>query len=387
MRLTLSALCLLALMTPGVLAQNQWNQPGQGQLIVNSVNNPAQFIQPVTLFTGNVTTLRVEGAPSMPFALFAAPRTVTPGAAVPGNQFVDLELATMFNLFTGFDPGIFQTDNTGAWNLAFTLGAGTTLGSRIAVQGIVRNPSTAAGFALTATADCTVAQGATVLPVPLGDNGSRQLNLAQFGIGPMPFYDQNFTSLFVNADGNLTFQAGSGNFVANPTVFHSGPPRVAGFWCDLNPAIGGNITATLDPNGAFGPSVRVDYNRLPEWNNTGSLHTFSITMFQLTGDIQVQADAFNLGAIYDLMVGIAPGNNRRPVGSAVFANPVDFTTLTPAGPAVGTPLASVWEWFGLTTMVNYTQGFNNPYDLSGRTVTFTAVGAGFPNASYVSSTL
>jgi hypothetical protein len=57
-----------------------------------------------------------------------------------------------------------------------------------------------------------------------------------------PFYGQRFSSVFVNSDGNLTFeQADTASSTRGFARLLGGPPRIAPFFADLDPSAGGRV--------------------------------------------------------------------------------------------------------------------------------------------------
>jgi hypothetical protein len=75
--------------------------------------------------------------------------------------------------------------------------------------------------------------------VTLGDDDSTPAQTLAF---PFQFYGRRFTSLFINSDGNLTFEAADNASSARSLQrVASGTPRIAAFFADLDPSAGGRL--------------------------------------------------------------------------------------------------------------------------------------------------
>ena len=171
-----------------------------------------------------------------------------------------------------------------------------------------------AGYAVTTTgAEFRATLGRTLA---LGDDDSVALTLAV----PFEFYGRRFTSLFVNSDGNLTFEEGDNASTERGLQrLASGAPRIAPFFSDLDPSAGGRVFVNSAPD-----AMTVTWCAVPG--------------FGLSQTITVQAVLFPAGAIEfrfgssdlnDGIVGLSPGRTDRVI-------PLD---LNAAGGQVNEPAA------------------------------------------------
>lgn len=81
-------------------------------------------------------------------------------------------------------------------------------------------------------------------PLTLGDDDS---TTQAIGFS-FPFYGREYTSLFINSDGNLTFEEGDNASTARSIGrVAGGAPRVAPFFADLDPSVGGRVFVDATP--------------------------------------------------------------------------------------------------------------------------------------------
>ena len=167
-------------------------------------------------------------------------------------------------------------------------------------------------------------------PLPVGDDGSVQVFL------PFTFKlcGQAFDSVFVNANGSVTFGEGSGDFSESRFEFLDGPPRAAGLWDDLNPASGGSVTFNQTSS-----TFTVSWTGVPEFPAAGS-NTFSIKLYKLFD--RIDATYGGVTAV-DGLAGVSCGGNvtsryeqqqdlsRFPIVELI-SDPAGFEIFSPQRP-------------------------------------------------------
>ena len=169
-------------------------------------------------------------------------------------------------------------------------------------------------------------------PLAVGDDGSMQLFL------PFTFKlcGQSFDSVFVNANGSLTFGEPSADFSESRFEFLDGAPRAAGLWDDLNPGAGGIVTFNQTNH-----TLTVSWTNVPEYPATGS-NTFSVKLFHLFDRIDVTYGGMSA---VDGLAGVSCGGNvtsrfeqqqdlsRSPLSIVeLISDPAGFEIFSPQRP-------------------------------------------------------
>ncbi|MFQ5766461.1 MAG: hypothetical protein ACE5ID_00525 [Acidobacteriota bacterium] len=174
-------------------------------------------------------------------------------------------------------------------------------------------------------------------PLFLGDDTSQQVAIAQFSF---PYQGKNWSSVFVNSNGNLTFGRGDVVFLESVARFLKGPPRIAPLWSDLNPEQGGMALINQDSQ-----AFTVRYMQIPAFMSSQG-NTFKVTLHR-NGTITMEYGPLS---VESALVGITQGKR------AIDPGPVDLSAA--AGlPATGT---------------HYQQFFSaGELDLAGLTLVFT----------------
>jgi hypothetical protein len=129
-----------------------------------------------------------------------------------------------------------------------------------------------------------------------------------------PFFDSSYNTIFINANGNITF-TGASRSAAPSWAEMIGSPRIAALWADLD------LGPVPDGGGLFLKKTTdrlvITWNKAPQFNLTDS-NTVQLTLFT-DGTIQI---TFNGVALKDGMVGLSSGKDPD-------LRPVDFSATAP----------------------------------------------------------
>jgi hypothetical protein len=131
---------------------------------------------------------------------------------------------------------------------------------------------------------------------------------------PLPFsftfYGVSYDSVFVNANGNLTFGGGDTDWSESQAEMLSEEPRIALFWDDLDSRTEGTVARRSIV--AWGErSVVIDFVEVPQFNVTGDANTGRVILYA-DGRIRLQWGECDL---VDGLVGISPGGDLSSASS------------------------------------------------------------------------
>ena len=146
--------------------------------------------------------------------------------------------------------------------------------------------------------------------ITLGDDDTATQTLA----APLTFYGRPFTSLFINSDGNVTFDEGDNASTARGLArLTGGPPRMAPFFADLDPSAGGRIYFNATPD-----TVTVTWCAVPGFELAETV-TAQVVV-QSSGAIEFRFGTTDLG---NGIVALSPG-------AAGSFTPVNLNRAEPA---------------------------------------------------------
>jgi len=146
----------------------------------------------------------------------------------------------------------------------------------------------------------------------LGDDDTRRVALPF----AFPFYGNEYLELWVNSDGNVTFNEGDDASSARSLGrMAAGPPRISALFSDVDPSIvSGSVRVTSTP-----AAFTVTWLRVPEFTDfgTGRPQTFQLRL-SADGKIAFAWDGVNIA---DGVVGISPGDSAsRPLLASFLQN-------------------------------------------------------------------
>lgn len=176
-----------------------------------------------------------------------------------------------------------------------------------------------------------------------------------------PFYNGNYSSCYVSANGFVSFGGQDLGF-PNPSVgsVRTGVRRIMNYYSDLEP----QMTATqpkiyaqmFTDNGQR--KIRIVHSRLAEFSNTTGPHGGECILSE-NGDISIYVHAYNAQGSINTVVGITPGGNQDPgPGTTSWGRDLSMDVL--GGPTMLGVNKSAFELFDLGST-----NPANPMDLAG----------------------
>ena len=152
--------------------------------------------------------------------------------------------------------------------------------------------------------------------LPAGDD-TRHLVMLPF---PWPHATGLVDRVMVGANGFVSLGSedpGPGGYSLDAAQLLNGPPRIAGFWTNLNPSVGGTVSTTYDPN--FG-TFTARWDAVPEWPAVFA-NTFAITLVQ-DGSFRIRLENVAVRAgLCKAIVGYSDGRGAKD------PMPTDFNTM------------------------------------------------------------
>ncbi len=133
--------------------------------------------------------------------------------------------------------------------------------------------------------------------VSLSDDGNASFTPTQ----PVSLYGTSHSTVFINANGNLTFDASDGDYTET-FAEHFGEPRISAVWDDINPTIGGTISYK-----SLADRAVVTYDGVSEISTSNS-NTFQIEMFY---DGRITLNFLQID-ISDCITGLSGGTGLDP---------------------------------------------------------------------------
>jgi hypothetical protein len=173
-------------------------------------------------------------------------------------------------------------------------------------------------FTPNASGGYNMAKGALTAGLPLGTDLGLGDDDFVCGVPPVAgfqYFGQTVTNVCVNSNGNITFENGDFNFIADPLDLPT-RGRIMPLWTDLNPSAGGTVNVDF----VAGTRLCFNWSAVPEFGAGGS-NTFSACLFA-NNSIWLQYPTGGLTAT-SAFAGIRPPNKPGtivPGGSSSWSN-------------------------------------------------------------------
>ncbi len=176
-------------------------------------------------------------------------------------------------------------------------------------------------YSVSPVTDAPIIDPGTLSGAQSVNQGDDSYTYISFGGSTFDFYGVTWSGVWVNNNGNLTFDNYDGYYIETLAAFLEPLPRIGLLWDDLNPSSapsGGGVFANL-----LADQLVVTWKDVPEYPSTGS-NNFQIILEFSTGAVTLNFDDLTA---QDGIVGIGPGTGY------VFNGEIDFTAVLSGGGA------------------------------------------------------
>lgn len=321
-----------------------YNQPRSTHRLNGLENNPFSGPIQVLASSGQIATYSMSSTAVSP--LWDVAVSFLPGVAngfVTGaGQIININLADSALFFLN---NAFQPSPLGPLPISLPITA-PPVSLTISTQMAVLDPTHPDGTSLSAMCRLDVVP---CIPgnvaISLGDDANQ---VVDFGtpnfcdVASVSFAGTAYTRCYVNSNGSVTFGSGDNDFTPSIADHNSSArPRLAAYWTDLNPGVGGTIAATSNGAGV----LTVSFNAIPTFGNNAITASANCVFDTVAGSCAITNYSPALTSTQGTLVGFNPGGTATAtainwgslVGSGLQTGPANRSLyrLVSAGPVVG----------------------------------------------------
>ncbi len=332
---------------PPPTAPFQQNQPASS-LIINGVVSTGQAAAIASAVVNQAVPTAFgsnQGSAGWDVAIGFAPLVASSGGGFQtgGGQKINLDLGA---------PYVFLNSGTTSALLRpfpgnVTVGLSANAAGTYSLQQFVIAPANPDGVAISQGCQLEVGAGtACALSLsngPSGDDSSVVVNLLGASCGtPFSFYGTSYSQVHVSSNGRVTFGSADTAYGPSALAARSGVP-FAGFWTDLDPSAGGQITLSR-PNNA---RVRVTWTAVRYWGETAAA-SFSVDLDPSSGTLVLdglsgiasnpETQSLNVGQ--NQFLGLSRGAGASDLGTSAFA---------PGSSGTGPATAMLYDFYNAAT--------------------------------------